>query len=205
MSFINTEQKSVRHQDNNKKKLGQETTELVKALRKGDSQPFNRLVMLYQGNIYNMALNYLKVPEEAKDITQDIFITAYRSLSTLRDDSKFSAWLYQIAANHCRNRLKKLRKRGFFTSRSIDDPEQPIHLSNNDSPEKRIEQEDRSRIVRTAIAAMPEAEKEVLIMRDLQEMTYEEISEVLGVPLGTVKSKLNRARNALKNKIKHFF
>jgi len=195
----------VRHQDNNKKKLRQETTELVNALRKGDSQPFNRLVMLYQGNIYNLALNYLKVPEEAKDITQDIFITAYRSISTLRDDSKFSAWLYQIATNHCRNRLKKLRKRGFFTSRSIDDPDHPIHLSNDDSPEERIEQEDRSRIVRTAIAAMPAAEKEVLIMRDLQEMTYEEISEVLGVPLGTVKSKLNRARNALKNKIKHFF
>ena len=195
----------MRHQDNNKKKLRQETTELVKALRKGDSQSFNRLVMLYQSNIYNLALNYLKVPEEAKDITQDIFVTVYRSLSTLRDDSKFSAWLYQIATNHCRNRLKKLQKRGFFTSRSIDDPDQPIHLSNDDSPEKQIEQEDRSRIVRTAIAAMPEAEKEVLIMRDLQEMTYEEISEVLGVPLGTVKSKLNRARNALKNKIKYFF
>ena len=195
----------MRHQDNNKKKLRQETTELVKALRKGDSQSFNRLVMLYQSNIYNLALNYLKVPEEAKDITQDIFVTVYRSLSTLRDDSKFSAWLYQIATNHCRNRLKKLQKRGFFTSRSIDDPDHPIYLSNDDSPEKQIEQEDRSRIVRTAIAAMPETEKEVLIMRDLQEMTYEEISEVLGVPLGTVKSKLNRARNALKNKIKYFF
>ncbi|MCK5233050.1 MAG: sigma-70 family RNA polymerase sigma factor [Desulfobulbaceae bacterium] len=191
--------------NNHKEKLRQETAELVKALRKGDSQPFNRLVMLYQTGIYNLALNYLKVPEEAKDITQDIFITAYRSLSMLRDDSKFSAWLYQIAVNHCRNRLKKLQRRGFFTSRSLDNPEQPIYLSNDDSPERQIEQKDRTRIVRKAIAAMPEAEKEVLIMRDLQEMTYEEISEVLGVPLGTVKSKLNRARNALKNKIKHLF
>lgn len=191
--------------NNHKEKLRQETAELVKALRKGDSQPFNRLVMLYQTGIYNLALNYLKVPEEAKDITQDIFITAYRSLSSLRDDSKFSAWLYQIAVNHCRNRLKKLQRKGFFASRSLDNPEQPIHLSNDDSPERLIEQEDRTRIVRKAIAAMPEAEKEVLIMRDLQEMTYGEISEVLGVPLGTVKSKLNRARNALKNKIKHLF
>jgi len=95
-------------ENNHKEKLRQETAELVKAVRKGDSQRFNRLVILYQTGIYNLALNYLKLPEEAKDITQDIFITAYRSLSRLRDDSKFSAWLYQIAVNHCRNRLKKL-------------------------------------------------------------------------------------------------
>ncbi len=191
------------HENNHKEKLRQETTELVEALRRGDSQAFNKLVLLHQTRIYNLALNYLKVPEEAKDVTQDIFVTVFRSFSSLRDDTKFSAWIYQVAINHCRNRLKQLQRRGFFSSRSIDDPEQPIHLSREDSPDKDFEQEERVRIVRTAIAAMPEAEKEVLIMRDLQEMTYEEISDILEVPLGTVKSKLNRARHALKIKIKH--
>jgi len=195
----------VPHENIEKEELCLKTSKLIKAQRGGDSQAFNRLVMLYQTRIYNLALNYLRVPEEAKDITQDIFVTVYRSISTLKDDSKFLAWLYQIAVNHCRNRLKMLQRRGFFTSNSIDDPEHPIHLSSVDSPERQIEKTDRIRTVRAAIAAMPDAEKEVLIMRDLQEMTYEEISEVLAVPLGTVKSKLNRARTALKNNIKHYF
>ncbi len=178
------------------------TTELVLACQAGDKQAFNRLVLLYQTRIYNLALNYVKTPEEAKDLAQDIFVTAYRSLPSLREATKFSAWLNQLTINHCRNRYRKLQRRGYFTSTSTDDIVVPALLS-TDTPEGNLERDERISLVRTAIAALPEAEKEIIILRDLQDLSYEEISATLELPLGTVKSKLNRARHTLKNKIKH--
>ena len=192
---------SPRHVQQNGDRLS-ETVELVLACQAGDRQAFNRLVLLYQTRIYNLALNYVKTPEEAKDLTQDIFVTAYRSLPSLREAQKFSAWLNQVALNHCRNRYRKLQRRGYFTSTSTDDIIVPELLS-TDNPEQNLERYERIQLVRTAIASLPETEKEILVLRDLQDLTYEEISETLELPLGTVKSKLNRARHALKNKIKH--
>lgn len=183
--------------------LKEETTRLVNAFRHGDKQAFNRLVELYQTKIYNLALNYVKQTEEAKDLVQDIFVTIYRSLPTLKDDTKFSSWLYQIAINHCRNRYKKLVRQGFFNSSSIDDPESPLYLSGEDSPEKNIELDDMTKLLFETIEKMSQHEKEIILLRDIQELSYEEISSALDIPLGTVKSKLNRARTALKNKFKH--
>ncbi len=181
-----------------------ETTELVKALRQGDEQAFNKLVKLYQNKIYNLALNYVKQPEEAKDLTQDVFVTVYRSIAKLREDEKFTAWLFQVAVNHCRNRYKRLKNRGYFSSSSIDDQDTTIQLSSGEYPEKDLERNNMINLVRSEIAAMPPAEKEILLLRDIQELSYEEISAVLDVPLGTVKSKLNRARSTLKNRLKKF-
>ena len=195
---LNNSPGHLQHSDNTRT----ETTELVLACQAGDRQAFNRLVLLYQTRIYNLALNYVKTSEEAKDLAQDIFITAYRALPNLREATKFSAWLNQLALNHCRNRYRKLQRRGYFTSSSTDDVIVP-ELMSTSTPEHNIEKNERINLVRTAIAAMPEAEKEIIIMRDLQDFTYEEISETLSLPLGTVKSKLNRARHTLKNKIKH--
>ncbi len=182
----------------------QEAAELVRAFRQGDQQAFNRLVSLYQRKIYNLALGYVKQEDEAKDLTQDIFVTVFRQIDKLKDESKFGAWLYQLAMNHCRNRYQKLRRRGFFSNQSLDDPETGLNLSSGATPEKDYERENTSRLVREAIASLAPAEKEVILLRDLQELSYEEISEILDLPMGTVKSKLNRARLALKNRLKHY-
>lgn len=182
-----------------------ELSELVRAAKAGEVRAFDKLVLLYQTKIYNLALNYVKQEEEAKDLAQDIFVTVYKSIATLKDDSKFSSWLFQVALNHCRNRYKKLQRRGFFSSQSIDDPDSYIQLATEDNPGSNAERRDLQKIVRQAIAAMPEAEKEIILLRDIQELSYEEISTVLKIPLGTVKSKLNRARTALKNNLKHLF
>jgi RNA polymerase sigma-70 factor, ECF subfamily len=178
-------------------------TELVQAFRQGDVQAFNKLVSLYQEKIYNLAYNYLKDQEEAKDLTQDIFVSIYRSLPALKDPSKFSSWLYQTAINHCRNRYRRLQRRGFFDMQSIDDEESPLQLSTGESLEMNIEQQEATDILLSELAKMSETEKEILILRDLQGLSYEEISENLALPLGTVKSKLNRARLALKNRLRH--
>jgi RNA polymerase sigma-70 factor (ECF subfamily) len=181
----------------------QEAPDLVRAFRQGEHQAFNRLVTLYQRKIYNLALGYVKQEDEAKDLAQDIFVTVFRQIDKLKDDNKFGAWLYQLALNHCRNRYQKLRRRGFFTNQSLDDPETELNLSSGATPEKDYERQNTVRLVREAIASLTPAEKEVILLRDLQELSYEEISEILALPLGTVKSKLNRARLALKNRLKH--
>ena len=181
----------------------QEAPDLVRAFRQGEHQAFNRLVTLYQRKIYNLALGYVKQEDEAKDLAQDIFVTVFRQIDKLKDDNKFGAWLYQLALNHCRNRYQKLRRRGFFTNQSLDDPETELNLSSGATPEKDYERQNTVRLVREAIASLTPAEKEVILLRDLQELSYEEISDILSLPMGTVKSKLNRARLALKNRLKH--
>lgn len=185
--------------------LQSETEQLVQAFLAGDKQAFNRLVLLYQTKVYNLALNYVKSPEEANDLAQDIFVTVYKSLGNLRERNKFTSWLYQIAINHCRNRYKKLSRRGYFSNISLDDEETFIQIVGDEGPEKTLQQENTIRIVRSAIDAMGETEKEILILRDLQELAYEEISAILDIPLGTVKSKLNRARSSLKDRLKKIY
>ncbi|MEW6220663.1 MAG: sigma-70 family RNA polymerase sigma factor [Thermodesulfobacteriota bacterium] len=182
----------------------EEIAALVAAARAGDQAAFERLVLLFQTRIYNLALGYLKHDEEARDISQDIFVSAFRTLDTLKDDSKFAAWLYQLGVNHCRNRYRQLRRRGFYDSVPIDDPERPLTLAHGDSPERLLERQRLRALVLDAIAAMNEADKEILLLRDIQGLAYDEISTVLGLPLGTVKSKLNRARLALKDRLKRF-
>lgn len=176
-----------------KEELQSETEQLVQAFLAGDKQAFNRLVLLYQTKVYNLALNYVKSSEEAQDLAQDIFVTVYKSIGNLREQNKFTSWLYQIAINHCRNRYKKLARRGFFSNISLDDEDTFIQIAGDEGPEKILQQENTVKVVRSAIDAMSETEKEILILRDLQELAYEEISVILDIPLGTVKSKLNRA------------
>lgn len=182
-----------------------QSAELVRALRRGDDRAFAELVRLHQQRIYNLAYNYVKDEEEAKDLTQDIFITVHRSLAGLREEAKFGAWLYQLALNHCRNRYKRLQRRGFFRSRSIDDPDAPLHLTTGESPEGLLVSKDQDQLVRQAIAELAPAEKEIVLLRDIEGLSYDEIGEVLAIPLGTVKSKLNRARLALKNRLEKLF
>ncbi|MEW6426727.1 MAG: sigma-70 family RNA polymerase sigma factor [Thermodesulfobacteriota bacterium] len=178
---------------------------LLVSFRQGNKSAFDRLVLLFQNKIYTLALNYVKQTEEARDLTQEIFITAYRALPQLKEDSKFTAWLYQIAVNHCRNRYKRLKRQGYFISQSLDDQDAPLHLPSADATEKNAEHRDMLKVVMETMASMSETEQEILQLRDIQHLSYEEISEALDLPLGTVKSKLNRARTRLKDKLKHFF
>ncbi|MFZ5774974.1 MAG: RNA polymerase sigma factor [Thermodesulfobacteriota bacterium] len=175
---------------------------LVRALRQGDRDAFARLVRLHQARIYNLALGYVKQEDEARDLTQDIFLTVFRRIGDLADENKFSAWLYQLALNHCRNRYRSLSRRGFFNSQPVDDPVVEPLLRSEATPEKALEKKQLETQVRTAIAALSPAEREIVLLRDLQGLSYEEIGDILAIPLGTVKSKLNRARVALASRLK---
>jgi RNA polymerase sigma-70 factor (ECF subfamily) len=185
--------------------LKAETDKLVQDFLNGDVQAFNRLVLLYQTKIYNLALNYVKNPEEAKDLAQDVFVTVYRSLPKLREKEKFTPWLYQIAVNHCRNRYKKLSRRGYFSNISLDDEDTHLQLPGDEGPEISLQRKNTINLVRTTIDSLGEAEREILLLRDVQELAYDEISAILDIPLGTVKSKLNRARSSLKERLKKIY
>jgi RNA polymerase sigma-70 factor (ECF subfamily) len=189
----------------NNGELKTDIEQLVHDFLDGDAQAFNRLVMLHQTKIYNLALNYVKNQEEAKDLAQDIFVTVYRSLPKLREKEKFTSWLFQIAINHCRNRYKKLRRRGYFNNISLDDEESFLQIAGDEGPEKLLQRKNTINLVRSTIDSMPEAEKEIILLRDIQELAYEEISAILDIPLGTVKSKLNRARTSLKDRLKKIY
>ena len=173
----------------------------MRAVLSGDDQAFAELVRRNQGRIYNLAYNYVKDEEEAKDLTQDVFITVHRNLGSLREPEKFNAWLYQLALNHCRNRYKRLQRRGFFRSSSLDDPDSPLHLTSGETPEGQLDRQDQDNLVRKAIAGLSAAEKEIIILRDIEGFAYDEIGAILEIPLGTVKSKLNRARLVLKERL----
>lgn len=180
----------------------EEIADLVRALRRGDRHAFTRLVQLHQGRIYNLALGYVKQEDEARDLVQDIFLTVFRRINGLNDEAKFSAWLYQLALNHCRNRYRSLSRRGFFNSLPADDPGMEALLRSEATPEKHLESRQVETLVREAVASLPPSEREIILLRDLQELSYEEIGEILAIPLGTVKSKINRARLALANRLK---
>ena len=176
----------------------------------GDNRAFEELVFRYQRRIYNLALRFLRVSEEAEEVTQEIFIKVFRSIGSFRGDAKFSTWLYMVAANHCRNRIKYLKRRHYYTGESLDAP-----LGDDDGPVRQIATDDpspaeqvigeRTRVaVRKAIDRLSDDHREAVVLRDLQGLSYEEISEITGQAVGTVKSRIHRARIELAKLLKPF-
>jgi RNA polymerase sigma-70 factor (ECF subfamily) len=174
----------------------------VSASRQGDALAFNRLVLKWEKTIYNVAVRMLQDREEAGDATQEIFLLAFKGIRRFRQDSKFSTWLYKIALNHCITRAKQ-RPSG-------------IHLSLDDenAVESRIEQlaatgsqagellrSEQQRRVQDALSHLQADQQAVIELKFFQEMTFEEIAEVLGVPLSTIKSRLYAGLEMLKTRL----
>ncbi|MFO7942461.1 MAG: sigma-70 family RNA polymerase sigma factor [Bacillota bacterium] len=174
---------------------------LVDLARSGDVSAFESLVEEYDGRIYNMAFRMLGNPEDARDVTQETFLKAYSSLSRFRGDSSFSTWVYRIAKNAC---LDFLRRRSRGTVFSLDQPldteegelERQVPGDLPDPEEVALDSEVR-RAVSEAIANLPPHHRSIIVLRDIEDLSYEEIAEVLEVELGTVKSRLYRARTSL--------
>lgn len=166
--------------------------ELVGRARRGDQEAFSQLIVQYQVPLYNMALRMVGGRDDAADITQEAFLRAWAKIRTLRD-APFKSWLFQIAANLCYDHFRRGRRYGEMP----DDDQQahivPLGLVAPD-PQERAEVNERHRFVRQAIAALGEDLRLAIILRDVNGMSYDEIADVLRVPLGTVKSRIARAR-----------
>jgi RNA polymerase sigma-70 factor (ECF subfamily) len=177
---------------------------LVERVQKGDKGAFDLLVLKYQHKIVNLVMRYVRDPELALDIAQEAFIKAYRALPRFRGDSAFYTWMYRIAVNTAKNHLAAQRRRPMDVELDLQDPEQyDLHakLKETDTPEGVALSNELQETVERAIAALPEDLRTAIILRELEGMSYEEIAETMECPVGTVRSRIFRARDAIGKKV----
>lgn len=177
---------------------------LVKRVQKGDKGAFDLLVLKYQHKIVNLIMRYVRDPDLALDIAQEAFIKAYRALPRFRGDSAFYTWMYRIAVNTAKNYLAAQRRRPADVELDLQDPEQyDLHakLRETDTPEGIALSNELRETVERAIAALPEDLRTAIILRELEGMSYEEIAQTMECPVGTVRSRIFRARDAIGKKV----
>ena len=178
---------------------------LVDRCRQGDRESFAQLMKLHEKQIYNFTYRMLGDEEEAEDLTQDIFVAAFRGIRRFRGEAKFSTWLYRIALNQTLNRIKYLSRRDFFAKQNRraqhreESPwENPEFLADgNPTPEQWTLTKSMATQVQECLNQMAPQTKQILVLRDVQGFSYEELGEMLSLNPGTVKSRLHRARAAL--------
>ena len=178
----------------------EEELAVVERVRAGDPDAFEALVTAYQKQTYNLTLRYVSNPEDAADLTQEAFLRAYRSLDSFRGDSRFSVWLYRLTTNICIDFLRS-RGRGSASSLTVEnDDAEPEELDVPDAryePQKELERMELQRAVRDGLQTLTEDARDIVVLRELEGLSYAEIGERLGLEAGTVKSRLFRARKAL--------
>lgn len=182
--------------------------ELVRQFKKGDKSAFEALVRRHQRRVFNLVFRVCRHPDEANDLTQEVFVRVYKKLHTFEERSAFTTWLYQVAVNHAKNRLKYLGRRHYYQSESLD---KPIEGSENTmtrqiestdlGPDQLLAGAQIQKIVQEKLSELADDQKMVVIMRDIQGLDYEEIAEITGLALGTVKSRIHRGRVELKKKL----
>lgn len=178
--------------------------ELVKRVQKGEKGAFDLLVLKYEHKIVNLVMRYVRDHETALDISQEAFIKAYRALPRFRGDSAFYTWLYRIAVNTAKNHLASQRRRPMDIELDLQDPEQyGLHakLKETDTPEAVSLSDELQEMLERAIHALPDDLRTAIILRELDGMSYEEIAETMDCPVGTVRSRIFRARDAIGKKI----
>ena len=178
----------------------QEEAQVIERVLAGDVNAFEELVTQYEKPVYNLALRMTDNAEDAADMAQEAFIKAYNSLSSFRGDSKFSVWLYRIVSNVCLDFLRRQSRRSALSLSVEDDEGEDVQLDVPDesmSPEAQLERKLTRESVREGLKQLPEDYRQILLLRELQGLSYDEIAETLGIGVGTVKSRIFRAREKL--------
>jgi RNA polymerase sigma-70 factor (ECF subfamily) len=181
---------------------------LIKAFQGGDRAAFDKLVLRHRDKLFNLCYSFLGDYEDANDSSQEAFIKAYQGLKKFRLESSFSTWLYRIAVNTCTNKVKSLAYRQKKMTSSLDNPggmdgNRSLDIRDEDpTPLMELEEKERQDLIRRAIDQLPPEHKAVVALRDIEGFSYEEIAEITGSNLGTVKSRLSRARIDLRSKLR---
>ena len=199
MFFIHSEGEKL----NKKKHPPGENTLLVKQAARGDSYAFGELVKKYEKMVYNLAYQYSGNRDDAYDISQEVFIKAWRAISTFRGDCSFSGWLYRITKNAYLDYSMKNSKHEHqsFGVSDEDGEEKELEIVSTDEsacPEDAAEKNERASALHLAIASLGEEHREVIVLREFEGYSYEDIANMLSLELGTVKSRINRARKNIK-------
>ena len=182
----------------------QDDTQLVIASQQGDQDAFASLVQRHQHRIFNMVLRMLQDYEEASEITQEAFLAAWIGLPSFRGEARFATWLYRIAYNCALKQLER-RKRERLLRAAIEAEQILEEVNNQKQAEDILELRAQQTIIREQLEKLPTKYRIVLILRHLQAMTYEEMADILTIPIGTIKSHLFRARHLLKERVYNAF
>ena len=178
----------------------EQEAQIVQQVLQGDVNAFEDLVTEYEKNVYSLTLRMTGNAEDAADMTQETFIKAYNSLSAFRGDSKFSVWLYRIATNVCLDFLRSRSRKPTVSLSMEDDDGEEVELDiadDSQSPERLLERGLTRDAVRRGLKALSAEYRQILLLREIQGLSYEEIGEAMGLEAGTVKSRIFRARKKL--------
>lgn len=176
---------------------------LVEKSAEGDIDAFETLIQSHQKKVYNIALRMTKNPEDAQELSQDAFVRAFIAIKKFRGDSSFATWLYRITMNVCTDFLRKRNKASVISiEQSVYESQQTMQLADNEpGPDEISEKNQLKKLVKEAMDLLPPEHRQVLILRDLLDMTYKDIANTLSINEGTIKSRINRARENLKKVI----
>lgn len=177
---------------------------LVVRVQQGDKSAYDLLVVKYQHKIIQLVNRYVKDSSEAQDVAQEAFLKAYRALGNFRGESAFYTWLYRIAINTAKNYLMSRSRRSVDMQVDLQDAEEiekAPQLQGIETPESHLLNEEIVETIKTAIAKLPEEMRIAIMLREFEGMSYEEIAEAMDCPVGTVRSRIFRAREAIDNKL----
>ena len=180
-------------------------SELIRQAKAGDSKAYDKLLYKYKNSVYNLVYRMVRDVEEAEDLTQEAFIKAFNSLTQFNEEYAFSTWLYKIATNNCIDFFRKRKLQTLSLDKPIQYKDSEIHQDIPDpelNPEKSILASERSSIIKEAIKTLPEKYYTAIVLRHNEEKSYEEIAEILNLPIGTVKARIFRAREMLNKALK---
>ena len=179
--------------------------ELVARVQRGDKRAFDLLVLKYQNRVSSLIGRYVRDVADVADVTQEAFIRAYRALPSFRGESAFYTWLYRIAINTARNHLVALDRRPPATDVDAAEAEQldlGARLKDHTTPESLLLQEEMARTIQAALSDLPEDLRTAITLREIEGMSYEEIARAMDCPIGTVRSRIFRAREAIDTRLK---
>lgn len=179
---------------------------LVRRLRQRDESAFCELVRVYQHKVFNVIYRILGDRAEAEDVAQEVFVSVFKHIDGFRGDSKFSTWIYRIATNHARNRLKYLARRSHRDHQNFEDSHDSIKensplSSSIDRPDDLLLGKELQTVIQEGLESLTEIHRTIIVLRDVEHLSYQEIAEIVELPEGTVKSRLFRARVSLKEYI----
>ncbi len=170
---------------------------IIERVKRGDKQAFNLLISRYQYKILRLVSRYIKDPVEQEDVTQEVFIKSYRAISNFRGDSEFYTWLYRIAVNTAKNHIVAVNRRPPGQDVDVDEltySRESYHLTEYETPDVIMQNDELVEGIRKAINELPTELREAITLRELEGLSYEDIADVMDCPIGTVRSRIFRAR-----------
>lgn len=179
---------------------------LIARFQQGDVQAFDILVRRYKDQLLNFVYRFVGNRTDAEDIVQETFLRVYKNKHYYKEIAKFSTWVYTIAGNLAKTELRRRKRHKIFSVSNFVNEERDYDIPDKDhSPEKKVDAAVKEGFIQKAIDKLPSKFKEVIVLRDIQGFAYEEISQILNIPLGTVKSRVNRGRLKLQEDLKFLF